>query len=106
MGRATARRLTAEGMQVCVADVNGDTAKGVAGEIGGLAVTVDVSDFEALDAARNACADRFGRLDLAYLNAGIAGVGNLPLSCKPLPRQCKPAAPAGSSSTAGRLRVP
>jgi NAD(P)-dependent dehydrogenase (short-subunit alcohol dehydrogenase family) len=77
MGRATARRLTAEGMEVCVADINGDTAKAVADEIGGMAVTVDVSDFEALDAAINACEDRFGRLDLAYLNAGIAGGGNM-----------------------------
>jgi hypothetical protein len=30
-------------MQVCVADINGDTVKGVADEIGGLAVTVDVA---------------------------------------------------------------
>jgi NAD(P)-dependent dehydrogenase (short-subunit alcohol dehydrogenase family) len=77
MGRATARRLTAEGMQVCVADINGDSAKAVADEIDGMAVTVDVGDFEALDTAVNACVDRFGGLDLAYLNAGIAGVGNI-----------------------------
>ena len=35
MGRGTARRLVAEGMQVCVVDINGDAAKAVADEIGG-----------------------------------------------------------------------
>jgi NAD(P)-dependent dehydrogenase (short-subunit alcohol dehydrogenase family) len=77
MGRATARRLAAEGMHVCVADINGGSAKAVADEFGGMAVTVDVGDFEALDAALAACVERFDGLDLAYLNAGIAGVGNI-----------------------------
>jgi NAD(P)-dependent dehydrogenase (short-subunit alcohol dehydrogenase family) len=77
MGRATARRLTAEGMHVCVADINGASARAVAEEIGGMAVTVDVGDFEALDAAIAACVERFDGLDLAYLNAGIAGAGNI-----------------------------
>jgi NAD(P)-dependent dehydrogenase (short-subunit alcohol dehydrogenase family) len=81
MGRGAARRLTAEGMRVCVVDINGDAARAVAGEIGGLAVTADVSDSAQVDAAFAACIDAFGGVDLAYLNAGIAGhsdLGTLP----------------------------
>ena len=77
MGRAAARRLTDEGMKVCVADINGATAAAVADEIGGMAITLDVGDFDAMDAAMSACVSRFGGLDLAYLNAGIAGGGTI-----------------------------
>jgi NAD(P)-dependent dehydrogenase (short-subunit alcohol dehydrogenase family) len=77
MGRATARRLAEQGMKVCVADINGKSAANVAEEIGGMAVSLDVGDFEAMDAAMSVCIDRFGGLDLAYLNAGIAGAGNI-----------------------------
>jgi NAD(P)-dependent dehydrogenase (short-subunit alcohol dehydrogenase family) len=73
MGRGTARRLVAEGMRVCVVDVNGDAAAAVADEIDGLAVTADVSDSAQVDAAFTACIDAFGGVDLAYLNAGIGG---------------------------------
>ena len=75
MGRAAARRFVAEGMQVCVVDINGDAAKEVADEIGALAFTADVSDSSQIDAAFAACISEFGGVDLAYLNAGI-GVGS------------------------------
>jgi NAD(P)-dependent dehydrogenase (short-subunit alcohol dehydrogenase family) len=74
IGRASARRLAAEGMRVCVVDVNGDAARAVADEIGGLAVTADVSDSAQVDAAFAACIEKFGGIDLALLNAGIAGL--------------------------------
>jgi NAD(P)-dependent dehydrogenase (short-subunit alcohol dehydrogenase family) len=51
IGRATAHRLAAEGMRVCVVDVNGDSAQ--------------------VDAAFAACIEHFGGIDLAHLNAGI-----------------------------------
>jgi NAD(P)-dependent dehydrogenase (short-subunit alcohol dehydrogenase family) len=72
IGHASARRLVAEGMRVCVVDVNGDAARAVADEIGGLAVTADVSDSAQVDAAFAACIEAFGGIDLAHLNAGIA----------------------------------
>jgi NAD(P)-dependent dehydrogenase (short-subunit alcohol dehydrogenase family) len=72
MGRATARRLAEEGMHVCLVDINGDAARAVAEPINGLALTVDVSDAEQVDAAFAQCVERFGGLDLAFLNAGIA----------------------------------
>ena len=72
IGRASARQLAAKGMRVCVVDVNGDAARAVADEIGGLAVTADVSDSAQVDAAFAACIEAFGGIDLALLNAGIA----------------------------------
>jgi NAD(P)-dependent dehydrogenase (short-subunit alcohol dehydrogenase family) len=76
MGRGTARRLVAEGMQVCVVDINGDAAQAVADEIGALAFTADVSDSAQIDAAFAACIAEFGGVDLAYLNAGIGVQGD------------------------------
>jgi NAD(P)-dependent dehydrogenase (short-subunit alcohol dehydrogenase family) len=58
-------------MRVCVVDVDGDGARAVADEIGGVAVTADVSDSAQIDAAFAACIDSFGDVDLAHLNAGI-----------------------------------
>jgi NAD(P)-dependent dehydrogenase (short-subunit alcohol dehydrogenase family) len=77
MGRATARRLTEEGMHVCVADINPETVKVVAEEIGGIAITLDVGEFGAMEAAMVECSDRLGDLDLVFLNAGIAGAGDI-----------------------------
>lgn len=44
LGAAYCRALAAEGARVVVADITEDGAREVADEIGGLAVTVDVSD--------------------------------------------------------------
>jgi NAD(P)-dependent dehydrogenase (short-subunit alcohol dehydrogenase family) len=73
IGQSTARRLAAEGMQVCVVDVDGAAAHMTAEEIGGLAVPADVSDSAQVDAAFAACVAAFGTVDLAFLNAGVSG---------------------------------
>ena len=44
LGAATARRLAKEGAKVAVCDLNTKLAETVAAEIGGVAVTCDVSD--------------------------------------------------------------
>jgi NAD(P)-dependent dehydrogenase (short-subunit alcohol dehydrogenase family) len=72
IGRATARRLRAEGMRICCADLDGDGARRVADEVGGTAVAVDVSSARENDAAFAHCVAELGAVDLAYLNAGIA----------------------------------
>lgn len=71
IGRATAQRLAAEGMRVCVVDIDPAAAAEVAASLGGVAVTCDVSDLEQVKAAFVRCVDAFGGLDLALLNAGI-----------------------------------
>lgn len=76
IGRAVAHRLAAEGACVVVADVNAAGAAEVADELGGadraLAVTVDVTDEDAIAAAFRAAVLAFGGVDLVVNNAGIS----------------------------------
>jgi NAD(P)-dependent dehydrogenase (short-subunit alcohol dehydrogenase family) len=72
IGRATTRRLAAEGMRVCCVDVDAEGARRVADEVGGTATAANVSDAAESDAAFAHCVAELGGIDLAYLNAGIA----------------------------------
>jgi NAD(P)-dependent dehydrogenase (short-subunit alcohol dehydrogenase family) len=72
MGADAAVRFTEEGASVVVADVDGDAAARVAGEVGGLAVQVDVSDETSVKAMYEAADERFGGIDVLYNNAGIS----------------------------------
>ncbi|MBO8196550.1 bifunctional aldolase/short-chain dehydrogenase [Streptomyces oryzae] len=76
IGRAIARRLSAEGACVVVADRNGADAAAVAEELGGpdqaVAVTVDVTDEEQIETAFAAASLAFGGVDLVVNNAGIS----------------------------------
>ncbi len=70
IGEAIARLLAARGAKVAVVDVNEETARKVAGEIGGLAVRADVSSFEEARAAVEKTVDSFGKVDVLVSNAG------------------------------------
>jgi NAD(P)-dependent dehydrogenase (short-subunit alcohol dehydrogenase family) len=72
IGRATAQRLVAEGMRVCVLDIDGDAAATVARSLDGLGLMCDVSDPEQVDSAFASCLRQLGSVDLAFLNAGIS----------------------------------
>lgn len=76
IGRAIAARLAAEGACVVVADVNAGSAAEVAAELGGpdraVAVTVDVTDETAIEAAFREALLAFGGVDLVVNNAGIS----------------------------------
>ncbi|MFF7468320.1 bifunctional aldolase/short-chain dehydrogenase [Streptomyces sp. NPDC008092] len=76
IGKAIAHRLVAEGACVVVADLDAESAAGVAEELGGadraVAVTVDVTDEEQIAAAFRAAALAFGGVDLVVNNAGIS----------------------------------
>ena len=71
IGLASARRLAAEGMRVCVVDIDGDAAASVAESVGGIAVQCDVSDAVQVDRTFDSCVAQLGSVDLAFLNAGI-----------------------------------
>ena len=76
IGRATARLLSSKGARVCVADIDGDGAERVVGEIidsGGdaFAHVLDISVPEENDTMVDAVLERFGRLDAVFLNAGV-----------------------------------
>lgn len=75
IGEAICRRFAAEGARVAVLDVRKDAAGAVAESLAGdaIAVEVDVRDSAAVDRAVDAVVERFGTLDVAVNNAGIAG---------------------------------
>jgi NAD(P)-dependent dehydrogenase (short-subunit alcohol dehydrogenase family) len=72
IGRATARRLAAEGARVVIGDLDPTTGKAAADEVGGLFVQVDVTSPEQVDALFQAAVDTYGGLDIAFNNAGIS----------------------------------
>ena len=71
IGAAIARALAAAGAGVVVSDIDAASAAGVAEEIGGVSMTLDVSDREAVDAALEETAARLGSLDIMVNNAGV-----------------------------------
>jgi len=71
LGRATAARLIGEGAQVVLADIEADTGEAAAEELGASFIRTDVTVPEANQAAVDFVMERHGRLDIAFLNAGI-----------------------------------
>ena len=73
IGRAIALALAREGARVAAADVNRETAEGVAREIGAeraIAVPTDVTRRAEVEAMVKTVLDRFGKLDIVVNNAG------------------------------------
>jgi len=70
-GAGIARAFAAQGARVIVADINLDTARAVAGAIGGVAVEVDVSRNASVAKLAYTVADQFGDLDILVNNAGV-----------------------------------
>jgi NAD(P)-dependent dehydrogenase (short-subunit alcohol dehydrogenase family) len=77
IGKAAALRLAAEGARVCCVDID-DRGEAVAGEVGGVFARADAGESSDVDNAFAACERELGRVDIAFLNAGIAiGVADL-----------------------------
>jgi NAD(P)-dependent dehydrogenase (short-subunit alcohol dehydrogenase family) len=72
IGLATVRRLASEGARVVVADVDEEAGKSSAGAVDGLFVKTDVSNGEAVEDLFRAAHDAYGRIDVAFNNAGIS----------------------------------
>lgn len=75
-GAGIARRFAAEGAHVVVADINTAAAEGVALEVGGTAVTVDVANADSV-AAMVIAAEAVGPVDILVNNAGITHLPSL-----------------------------
>jgi len=71
LGRAYAAALAQAGASVVVNDVDGDAARAVAEEIGGVAEVCPVGPTEAADALVARAVEAFGRLDVMVTNAGV-----------------------------------
>jgi len=72
IGLATVRRLASEGATVVVADVDPTAGNASADEVDGLFVPTDVSDAEDVTALFAAADSAYGRIDVAFNNAGIS----------------------------------
>jgi NADP-dependent 3-hydroxy acid dehydrogenase YdfG len=77
IGAATARHARAAGWRVVLAARSVERLEGLAEELGGsehaLAVRCDVTDWEQQQRMVSMALDAFGRIDLAFANAGFGG---------------------------------
>lgn len=72
LGEALAHRLDIEGCKVVVADINQESAQKVADSLhDAIAVKVDVSSEQQVEAMVGAAVEKYGRLDLLVSNAAI-----------------------------------
>ncbi len=79
IGAATARLLAAQNIHLSLIDVQGSTLRQRALELGGKVICyeADITQSEPLDEAVASTLDRFGRLDMVLVNAGIVTVGSV-----------------------------
>ena len=73
IGLATARRFAAEGVALHLVGIDADALESAASELGALASVADVTSEDAVAAALAEGAERYGRYDVLFSNAGISG---------------------------------
>jgi NAD(P)-dependent dehydrogenase (short-subunit alcohol dehydrogenase family) len=75
IGAASARLFAAEGARLVVTDLDGQRLDALVNELGDQAAAApgDATDSEAVRAAVQLALERFGGLDVAFANAGVAG---------------------------------
>jgi 3-oxoacyl-[acyl-carrier protein] reductase len=71
IGRGIASVLAAEGARVVIVDLDAELARATAAELGGLAITADVTDRASVEAMATRVTDEFGHIDIVAANAGI-----------------------------------
>lgn len=70
-GAGIARKFAAEGARVVVADLNGDAARAIAEDVGGIEVTANVATEDGIRAMTEAALNLGGRVDILVNNAGV-----------------------------------
>jgi NADP-dependent 3-hydroxy acid dehydrogenase YdfG len=73
IGAATARHAAEAGYRVVLAARSTDKLEALAGEVGGIAVPCDVTEWKDQQALVQRALDEFGRIDVAFANAGFGG---------------------------------
>ena len=82
IGRATAQLFAERGAKVVLADINEAALEQAVKELTGqghdvLGVPADVASLASVEALASTAWDHYGRVDIAFLNAGIPGGGSL-----------------------------
>jgi NAD(P)-dependent dehydrogenase (short-subunit alcohol dehydrogenase family) len=82
IGRATAEVFAENGAKVVLADINAETLELSVKEMQAaghdvIGVPTDVSDYASVAALADAAWAQYGKVDIAFLNAGIPGGGSL-----------------------------
>jgi len=72
LGAATAKSLAANGAKVAIFDLNMEAAQAMADEIGGIAISCDVSNAESAEAAVAVAREKHGPARILVCCAGIA----------------------------------
>jgi NAD(P)-dependent dehydrogenase (short-subunit alcohol dehydrogenase family) len=72
LGLASVRRLAAEGARIVAVDIDEATGAAAAKETGGEFVAADVADEDQVRELYDGVARRYGRIDVAFNNAGIS----------------------------------
>ncbi|TIW07863.1 MAG: SDR family NAD(P)-dependent oxidoreductase, partial [Mesorhizobium sp.] len=80
VGLQVAKELAANGVTVLVGSRNLERGEAAASEIGpgAIALQLDVTDQDSINAAAARIGDEFGRLDLLVQNAAISNTGRRP----------------------------
>ncbi|MDV2476230.1 SDR family NAD(P)-dependent oxidoreductase [Rhodococcus zopfii] len=83
LGREASQLFASEGAKIAVVDIDPERAKGTVELVeqqGGtaVAITADVSNEQQVIDAVGATVDRFGKLDVAWANAGVVSRGGVP----------------------------
>lgn len=73
IGAALAKRAAKMGARVCVSDLDGDKARAVANDVGGIAVQCDVRDEAQIQNLILEAAQAHGDTDIYVSNAGLGG---------------------------------
>ncbi|HEY3713456.1 MAG TPA: SDR family NAD(P)-dependent oxidoreductase [Jatrophihabitantaceae bacterium] len=82
IGRATGKLFAEQGGRVVLADINAKALEQTVAELASAGLDVagiptDVAEYDSVHALADAVFERYGRVDIAFLNAGIAGAGDL-----------------------------
>jgi NADP-dependent 3-hydroxy acid dehydrogenase YdfG len=73
IGAATARQAAEAGYRLVLAARSEDKLQALADEVGGLAVRCDVTEWADQEALVKRALDEYGRIDVAFANAGFGG---------------------------------
>jgi len=77
IGYAAAKELSRRGAGLIITGRQQGTIEKAAAEIGAIPFVADQSRLEDTDLLREAIADRFGKIDILFINAGITGAADL-----------------------------